>query len=806
MIRNYLTLAIRNLLKRKVYSFINIFGVAIGISVCLVIWKYIEFELSYDNFHKNGDNIYRTLTTLYTDKKKIAAVGYDLGPSLTNNIPEIKTYVRISGTESVISYQSPKGVLIQFREANILWADSTFLSVFTFEAVFGDLSTALDKPSSIVLTQSMANKYFGKTIDPIGKILNLSGEGDFEVTAVVKTVPQNSHLSFDFLLSIRNNINNPFYKNNPRWNNFITYVQLNPHTTIDAVQEKMPTFVARYIVGETTSNHKPVITFQPVRKIHLSGGGCALDDGEDETGRVDSIYFFILISVFILAIAWVNYINLSTARAMERAREVGVKKAIGALRNQLMGQFIFESLLVNLLGVAVAVSLAIGLLPVLGDIVDKNISFDFSKPGLWCLLVILFLVGSLVSGAYPAFVLSSFKTIDVLKGTTPKTTGGFSLRQSLVVFQFTTSLLLIAGTFTIYRQIRFMQSQDKGLNMDRMLIVNVPHFLEGKDAEERLISFKNELLKFPSISHVASSGTVPGGGHGWETHAYRKGASKEEIIPGENINVVFVDEDFIETYDIPLQSGRVWNRDIASDKNAVLINEAALFPFGLGDVQQALDKKLIFEGDNTMTIIGVLKNFHWKSLKTEYLPTVLWPQKISFARFSVQLHGNIQETVTQVEQLYKIAFPGNLFEYYFLDDSFSNQYKAEQQFGEIFTLFALLAIVIACLGLWGLASFTTMQRLREISIRKVLGASLGNIMSLLSGQFLKLLLIATVIASPVTYYGVNSWLGNFAFKIDFSWDLYIVPVMILVVIALGTVSFQIFRGANSNPADVLRSQ
>ena len=806
MLRSYLVLAIRNLLKRKIYSFINVAGLAIGISVCLVILRYVEFELSYDNFHKNENTIYRVLTTLYTEKRKIAAVGHDLGPSLLNDIPEVKTYIRISSSDAVIRYQPPNGTPVQFRETNILWADSTFLDVFTFEVVRGNLSTALDKPLSVVITQSMAYKYFGKDVDPISKILHFTLEDDFEVTAVVKDIPPNSHLAFDFLVPIHSMIAAPFYKNNPRWNNFITYVQLNPKASLHAVQEKMPAFTKRYARGEVLSNPSPAIALQPVRKIHLSGGGIGLDDGDDETGRIDTLYFFILISFFILAIAWVNYINLSTARAMERSREVGVRKAIGAFKSQLMGQFMFESLLINLLGVGVAFGLASLLLPVLGDRIDKNIAFDFTAPTLWYLLLILFAAGTLVSGAYPAFVLSSFKTIDVLKGTLSKATSGISLRKALVVFQFTASLLLIAGTFTIYRQLHFMQHQDTGLNLDRMLIVNEPPILDSKDVEERLISFKNELIKLPSILHVTTSGTTPGGGHSWETHAFRKGASQEEIIPGENMNVLFVDPDFIETYGIPLQSGRVWNPESTSDLSMVLINEAAIGPFGLGDAEKALQEKLVFLGDSTMTIGGVVKNFHWKSLKTEYQPIVLWPQKISYPRYSILINGDIHETLRRVEELYNTTFPGNLFEYYFLDDYFNKQYKTDQQFGMIFSLFAVLAILIACLGLWGLAAFTTLQRLKEISIRKVLGASVNSIVSLLSTQFLKLLLVASVIGLPLSWYAANSWLANFAFRIRLTWDLLMVPVIMLFVVALGTVSLQIMRGAKSNPAEVLRSQ
>lgn len=812
MLKNYLLLAVRNLLKRKLYSFINIFGLAIGVAVCLVILNYVDFELSYDSFHKKANRIYRTTTSYYQSgefRARFPLSSYAQGPTLAADIPEVKTYVRTHPLYNggVISYERENGEPSVFHEENnVQFVDSTFFDVFTYKAIEGNLSTALDNPSSVVITQRMAEKYFHENEDPMGKTLEIAGsgaDGEYVITAVLEDVPQNSHFKFDFLFPIHRLLrsNQYTYDDGWGWFNFITYVELHPNADINTVEEKMPEFLNKYQGEEfAKSNSSHAITFQPIREIHLKPG---LTNEMTATISVDTIYFFLIIVVFILAIAWVNYINLSTARAMERAREVGIKKSIGAFKNQLIFQFFFESVLVNFLGVAIAVALATSLLPLLNEIIGKDLAFDFSDVRLWLILAGLFLGGSLISGIYPAFVLSSFNAVEVLKGKPEKTAGGFSLRKVLVVFQFASSLVLIAGTFTIYRQLMFMRSQDKGLTMDQMLIVNGPRIMEHATAKERLITLKNELKKIPGVTGVTTSGAIPGGGYNWGTSMYRDGASQDENTNG---NVVWVDPDFVETYGITILAGRNFNPSIRSDMESVLLNEAALVALGLGTPEEALNERIVL-GDDTTAILGVLKNYHWNSLKSEHTPWLFKADTISGRAFSIHLDGHgIPETIEKVEAKYREIFAGNPFDYYFLDDFFNTQYKDDQQFGKIFSMFAVLAIVIACLGLWGLAAFNTTQRLKEIGIRKVLGASLGSIMSLMSWQFFKLVLIASVIALPLTWFGMRYWLGNFAFRIDLQWDLFVVPVLILMVLALGTVSFQIIRGANTNPAKVLRSE
>lgn len=807
MFRNYWTLIIRNLRKRKLYSFINIFGLAIGIAVCLAVWKYVEFELSYDKFHKNADNIYRTTFTEYGKNWKddwFAEFGYGLGPALINEIPEITNYTRIHplyGTSALISVANENGEQSLFRQENIYFADASFLDMFTYEVVKGDRSTALDNASSIVLTESIANQYFGNS-DPIGKLVQVRNEdwggGDYTVTAVIKDVPENSNLQFEMLFSIHNLLQIEYYRDpEAAWSatNFVTYVQMSPGTDIKSLEAKTKRFMD---VHTGTEPLGVKLSYQPLRDLNLS------PDLNKSNGHLNTLYFFLLISIFILLIAWINYINLATARAMERAKEVGIKKAMGVLKSQLVTQFVFEAVVVNFISLLLALGLAISLLPILNGIVGKNIAFDLSRPTLWIVLSGLFFLGSLVSGTYPAFVLSSYKPADVIKKST-KSGEGLVLRKALVVFQFTASMLLIAGTFIIFRQMNFMLERDKGFNTDQMLIVNAPQFTEeGESSDQRMISFKNELLKIPSIRNVTTTGAIPGGGFSFTTGMQIAGKENAQEIR-EAIHVVLVDTDFIKTYGMLIISGKPWNPDASSDMNSGFINEAALAHFGLGTAEQALNEMLIVDGQ-AFPIQGVIKNFHWNSLKSGYVPMLFRHQLANYNLISVQLNSNVSESVKQVERIYKNFFPGDPFSYYFLDDFFNSQYQEEKQSGRLFTMFSVLAIIIACLGLWGLASFTTSQRVKEISIRKVLGATGKSIVTLLSAQFLKLLLISSLIAMPIIWYVGNSWIDNFAFKIGMTADLFIVPLIGLTVIALGTVSIQIFRGANTNPAEVLRSE
>jgi putative ABC transport system permease protein len=806
MIKNYLTIAIRNLKKRTTFSLINISGLAMGICACLVILHYMDFETSYDKFNKNADailRVHRTIIKSGEQRGPIVVSTYGLGPALQSEIPEVKRYVRTHWEHSVVTYHLPSGDSKAFHENNILAADSTFFDTFTFRAISGSLSNALDDPNSIVLTNTVAKKYFGHEY-PIGKELMLAGgrlKGTYTVTAVMEDVPQNSHLTFNVLVPMHNMLLTGQYSRDDGWgsNNFTTYIELKEQATAESVEEKLPGIGDRWINPKWEKHSlRQELHLQPLLDIHLHPGMLV----DVETVSRSTIYFFGLIAGFILLIAWINYINLSTARAMERAREVGIKKAIGALRAELITQFFTESALINLMAMVVAFALTAVLLPVMGDIIGKNLVFAYSDASLWFILAVLFVVGTLASGIYPALVLSGLRITQIMKGQR-QNSQGISLRQGLVVFQFAASLILMAGTFVVYRQIDYMKSRDKGLQMDQMLIVSGPGTLEWDAAQKRIGIFKEKVAAIRGVNSVATSGSVPGNGINWGADVRKLGSELSDIKLG---SVVYVDPDFVSCYNISFVSGRNFNWSRQSDRESVIINEASLKAFDLGTAEEALGERLIMETD-TVNIVGVLKNYNWASLKSEVVPFIFAPGEVIPPYISIHLSGGaIPESIATIGELYKGMMPDEPFEYAFLDDSFNQQYKSDQQFGNIFGVFAGLAVAISCLGLWGLASFTTAQKLKEIGIRKVLGASVSSIVYLLSSRFIRLIVISASIAVPVAWYGMNKWLNSFAFNAGIKWDLFVLPLVMLLFIALITVSVQVLKGAITNPAKILRSE
>ncbi|MGC3948409.1 MAG: ABC transporter permease [Chryseolinea sp.] len=808
MLIAYLKFALRNLQRRTLYSVINISGLALGIAACLVIWRYVDFELSYDNFHSRADNIYRTTFTEYGKNWKddwFAEFGYGLGPALIDEIPEIKSYARVHplyGDAALVSINGSDGDAAVFQEKDVYFVDPAFMSMFTYKVVSGDSQHALDKPSSLVITESAAKRYFGNK-DPIGQSMQVKtkdwGDGNYIVAAVIEDVPGNAHLQFEILLPMYNLLQLEYYRDpEAAWTaiNFTTYVELAPGTDAQSLELKTKRFMDKQVGTEPLGVR---LSYQPLRELNLS------PDLNSANSHLKSLYFFVLISIFILCIAWINYVNLSTARAIERAKEVGVKKSMGVLKHQLIAQFMTESILINCISVLLAIGLASILLPVLSNIVGKEITFDFSDRWLWLILGGILAVGALISGVYPAFILSSYRTTEVIKGT-PKGERGFGLRKALVVFQFSSSLFMIAGTFVIYSQLDFMLKSDKGFNTDQMLIVTGPQIIDWKGSNERLSAFKNELTKIHSVSGVTSSGAIPGGGYSFTAGMQKAGVAVDKSKIRESVHVVWVDTDFIQTYKMRVLSGQSWNPNSGSEMNAVFINEAAMQRLGIATPEEARHEKIILGDGEPIAIQGVIKNFHWNSPMSEYEPMLLRTQAANYNLFSVQLTGDIHESVQQIERSYRKLFPENPFDYYFLDDFFNMQYKDVRQTESIFGVFSILAIAIACLGLWGLASFTITNRIKEISIRKVLGATAEGIVSLLSMQFVKLVAISGLIALPIVWYLAKLWITNFAFRIDLTIELFAIPLAALAGIALATVSLQIFRGANTNPGKTLRSE
>lgn len=800
MLINYLTLAFRHLKKRSLFSFINIFGLSIGVAACLVILKYVDFELSYDRHHVKAPHVYRTILTRYLDGKLrdvIPLTGYGTGPALKADIPEVKEFARMHEVYGgAVVAAADLDMPVPIHEKRLFFVDPAFLKMFSFKVVAGNLQTALGKPDNLVVTESIAEKYYPNQ-NALGRTLKLSSafvSRNFIISAIIEDQPQNTSLLFDFLLPLEELLKDRQYREDDGWgwNNFTTYIETYARANIQDVARKMPAFISRY-------NRKQMdISFQPLYDIHTRTG-LAFDSG-DRVAR-GKVYFFMLIAILILAIAWINYINLATARAIGRSREVGIKKVIGAHKKQLVAQFLFESAIINFAAIGLALLMAFAMLPLLEHLVGKKLAFDFTDIRLWVLLGTLGISGTLVSGLYPAFILSSFNITSALKGGAEKG-ATFSLRKGLVVFQFASSLILIALTLVVHRQVRYMERQAYQMDMDQVLIVRAPYILEGDNQSQHLLMFKRQLENLSFVKDVSTSAGIPGGGYTFSTTMRKQGVDRDDT---KSANVIWVDVDFIDTYNIQMLSGRRWNLHLGSENNMVIINETALTMFEIKDPEEALGERIIFEND-TFAIQGVMKDFHWNALKTGNVPIILLPHEIVNHTFSIRLSTtDYHEAVSSVESLFSTSFPGNPIDYFFLDEFFNSKYRDDQNFGRIFASFGTLAIIIACLGLFGLTAFTTDKRLREISIRKVLGASAGNITSLLSRDVLEVVIVAGVISLPVVWYAASAWLNTFAFRVQLTWDIFTLPVVMLTAMCLLTVTTHILKGVHANPAKVLKS-
>jgi putative ABC transport system permease protein len=810
MLKNYLLSAIRNLIRRKRHSLINIFGLALGIGVSTVLILYLSFELSYDKWHEDFASIHRVILTRYNQgqlRDRIPLTGYGLGPALVHDIPEIECQVRMHKmfAGAVVTSQSNKTEVI-FQEENIFFADSNFFTLFSFHDIAGDALTALNNKSALVITENIARKYFGST-DCIGKTMRFSGgwvNGDVAIGAVISNLPANSHFSFDFILPIQNILESSQYKedNGWGWKNFITYVKIKDPADVGKVDAKMPGFLSRYLGEEfKATNTKIEVSFQPLVKIHTTPGLAF------ETQAIispNTVYTLIGVIIFILFIAYSNYINLSTATAMERSKEVAVKKIIGARPTQLVFQFLFESVFLNTASIGIGLCIAWSLFPFLGEMAGKEMTLNLLDDNVLMLVSAYFVVGILISGLYPAILLSSFKIINSLKGTTITGNKFFSFRRSLVLLQFSAALILIGSTTAIYMQIVFMQGQVNGELMDRVLVVGGPRLLDDNVRRERLFEFKDAMKSLASVEDVTTSISLPGNGYNFSTPMRKFGNSLES---SKNGNVVWVDPDFLSTYDMKITAGKAWNPDSETDMQGVIVNEVSLKEFDLGTAENALTEKLVFEND-TFPVLGVIENSHWTSLHSPYEPLVLSAWKIAGRMFSVRFTAGVnnQNTIKQVESIFTKVFPGNPFNYYFLSESYNRQYKAENNFGKIVGVFSILAIIIACLGLWGLTSYSITKRIKEIGIRKTLGASTYHISLLFTKEYLILIVIAACISGPVIFYGVNAWLSSFAFKAPIGIQIFLVPLALLISISFLTIGIEVMRATKSNPVNSLKTQ
>jgi putative ABC transport system permease protein len=795
MFKNYFKIATRSLWRHKAFSFINIMGLAVGMTACFLIFLYVRFETSYDNFHTKADRIYRIVADVKTPSETITTQGITSGPIAINikrDFPEVEDAVRLTGDDFLVR----KGDVI-FQEKKTVLADSTLFNVFDFPLISGNKNTALREPMSIVISQTAAKKYFGN-INPLGQhVLLTSAAINSTITGVMKDIPENSQIKADMFISMSSY--KPIYgfpTSDSEWtnHNFYTYVLLKPHTDAKNLESKFPAFMEFHHGRQAKElQMQDYLSLEPLRNVYLK----SKRDGF-VSGSINNVYIFSVVAIFILLIACVNFINLTTARSAERAKEVGIRKVVGAARLQLAKQFIGESVIISLMAFVISVFLCALLMPLFNQLAGKIISPNiFNNPFNIPRLFILSLGIGMIAGIYPSLVLSSFKPVSVLKGRFATGTQGLLLRKGLVVFQFTISIILIVGTIVVYTQLAYMRNQDLGFSKDQTIFINT-NFDKNKDA------FKQSLSSIPGVLSSCYSAFIPGGGN---ASAYSEMQNIAGDIQKTNLDLYFVDFDYIRQYQLKLVAGRGFSGDFKTDSTqAMVINESAARSLGYAFPKDAVGRNYSQWGSKGK-IIGVLKDFHYQSLQQQIRPLTMRYEPGAFGLISIKVSSaNMSATIKAIENKWQQIIPNRPFEYNFLDEFFDQQYRAEDRFGNLFFNFAVLAIFISCLGLLGLASYSTIQRTKEIGVRKVMGASISNIINLLSVEFMKLVLIAFVVASPLAWFCMDKWLQDFAYRTNITWWVFALAGLAAVMISFLTISFQAFKTALANPVDSLRAE
>lgn len=802
MFWSYLTIVWRNLSKYSFYSFVNIFGLAIGLAAGFMILQYVYYETSYDNFFENKEDIYRVQLNRYNDGElttQWAAGCAGAGIAMKEDFPEVKEFVNLIQSGSQISYKQE-----YFKMDHAYYAGSTFFEVFSVPLLQGVDSLVLKDPFTVVLSKSMAEKIFGAE-DPVGKTIKMNDVTDFTVTGVFADLPERSHMVFDLLYSFETYVN--FVGEESRtawqWDGFLNYLLLQPGTDPQALEAKFPTFI-RERAGEDLDQYNAGMEFilQPLTKIHL------ISDYRGEikpTGDERATYFLLIIGLFVIFIAWINYINLTTAHSLKRAREVGMRKVMGSSRGQLVLQFLLESSFINFLAFLLAGILVLVAFPFFSDFLGRQQAYTWpDASGFWIGLAGFFLIGILLSGFYPAAVLSGFKPLEVLKGKLASKSSGNLLRKSLVTFQFLASIFLITGTYVVFNQLQYLQSQDTGINIDQTLVIYTPNYSADSVFSIHDDVFRNQLEAESSVRGITTSSAVPGRTPEWNAGGIRLLQQTDQ--ESNQYRIVASDENMMDFYGMEILAGRGFDPEFGQEESNVLFNEAALQRIGFEDPEEILDQRINFWGD-TMTVVGVVKNYRQESPKQAYDALIFRYFDNSSGFYSIRLNSpDAQQALNRIQSYWETAFDNKPFDYFFLDDYYNEQYIAESRFGSIFGLFAGLAILVACLGLFGLASFITNLRTKEIGVRKVLGASVPNLWALLTFDFLKWVGLAIILSLPLNWLIMNRWLEGFATRIGLSWTLFLVPAILLVIIAIATVSFHTLRTAYLNPALSLKDE
>jgi len=804
MIGNYWNSAYRNLMKRKGFSFINVFGLAVGMASALLILTYVTFEFSFDKMHEKYERIFRVESTFYegevqTDYWASSSFGY--GSAMKENLAGIEDYTR------VVSLYQPEQIVkygeLTLRENQIAYADPGFFRLFDFELVKGDKATCLSMPRQVVITERIARKYF-QDEDPIGKILIFTGPYDkvvCEVTGVMKEMPSNSHVHYNFLISYKSlgqYLHDYWYKHE-----VYTYVLLDSPERKAEIEEAFPAMAEKYKTDEALKNKIWGVSLTPLADIHLKP---QVGYEAEIKGNRTAMIALIFAAIAILAIAWINYINLTVARSMERAKEVGVRRVIGAFRKQLISQFLFEALVMNLVAFVLAVGLIELVLPYFNQLVSRTVTFSVWLTGYWWLLLLFVLVGGIfLSGYYPALALLNRKPITLLKGKFLNSKSGEGTRKVLVVVQYTASMILLCGTLIVFAQLNFMRSQSLGVKTDQTLVVKFPGRTEGMNT--KLEAMKKAIARLPLVDKVTFSGAVPGE----EVATFLSNRRKSDALKQNRLYEMLVcDPDYIDAYGLQLVAGRGFSEDYGDDVNKLVVNESAVRNLGLASNEEALGEEIEVEcTDAPMQIIGVVKDYHQQALNKNYTPIMLihkdkidWlPQRYISV---VMKSGDPKELVSQVEEIWHRYFEDSSYDFFFLDQFFDHQYQQDEVFGVMIGCFTGLAIFISCLGLWVLVMFSCSTRTKEMGIRKVLGATRWNLFYQLGKGFFQLILIAVVIALPVAWFSMNAWLSHYAFRTDLKAWFFIIPVVLMLLISFVTVACQTVKIIVGKPARSLR--
>ncbi len=795
MLRNYLKIALRNLKRNKGYAFFNVFGLALGMACCALVYLYVQDELSYDGFHEKAERIYRVNLEAVPSigmEQPIALTPNIVGPLLTREFAQVEKAVRLNVLGGIVNYNEKT-----FEENVFVFADSTFFDIFSFQFVAGDRASVLNRPNTVVLTESAARRYFGQD-NPLDKTIIYNNSDALEVTGVIEDMPANAHFQFDFLAPWTSLGD---WHQEERWGsaNYYTYVLLRENVNAAALEEKIDRRVTEF---EHAGEYSRSLALMPVTDVHLATD---IAYALDPTGDMQYVYIFSAIVVLILLIAGINYMNLATARATQRAKEVGVRKTAGARRGQLAGQFLMEAILVSAVAVLLALALTQLALPAMNALSGKELNLELLFSG-WTLAAVvgLALFIGLFAGSYPAFVLSGFQPATVLKGSAGSTGGGGGLRRALVIFQFAVSIVLIVGTIIIQGQLDYLQSANLGLDKERVAVLHL-----SSEARANHEAIGEAFLQHSDVQSVSAVNQYPSA-LGWTGSAHGEGVPEEPAIMAKGF---ITDGDAVETLGIQLIAGRDFHEaaahpDSVENGYRYLLNETLVHRLGW-KAEEAVGKQFMMGGRDGR-VIGVVADFHYASLREAIEPLAIWYHPGRVRNLLVRLAPGALEgggdALAFMEERWTQIAPSIPFNYSFLDDEFDEKYRSERQVRSVFSVFAALAILIACLGLFGLATFAAERRTKEIGIRKVLGASVPSLVALLSKEFLKLVGIAFLIAAPLAWFVMNRWLQDFAYRIELGAGVFVLAGVLAVLIALATVSYQAIRAALADPVNALRSE